>query len=127
MPLYAYRHPDTGEEKEILQSMNDEHVHIDEFGVEWKRVFSVPHASIDSNIDPFSQRQFADSTGGKKGTFGDMFDYSKEMSERRAEKAGGVDPVKKKYFEDYSKKTGGKKHIAQSKTYESKSVKVDYD
>jgi hypothetical protein len=56
-----------------------------------------------------------------------MFDYSKEMSERRAEKAGGVDPVKKKYFEDYSKKTGGKKHTAQSKTYESKNVKVDYD
>jgi hypothetical protein len=58
---------------------------------------------------------------------GDMFDYSAEMSQRRAEKAGGVDPVKQKYFDDYSKRTNGKKHHSQSKTYESKNVKVDYD
>ena len=87
MPLYTYRHPDTGEEKDVIQSMNDEHIYIDEFGLEWKRVFTVPHASIDSNIDPFSQSQFRDSTGAKKGTVGNMLDYSEEMSQRRAEKA----------------------------------------
>jgi len=127
MPLYAYRHPDTGEEKDVLQGMNDEHIYIDEFGTQWKRVFNVPHASINSKIDPFNQSQFAESTGSKKGTMGDMFDYSAEMSQRRAEKAGGVDPVKQKYLDDYSKRTNGKKHHSQSKTYESKNVKVEYD
>ena len=127
MPLYTYRHPDTGEEKDVLQSMNDEHIYIDEFGLEWKRVFTVPHASIDSNIDPFSESQFRDSTGAKKGTVGNMLDYSEEMSQRRAEKAGGEDPVKKKYFDDYAAKRNGQRHVSELKTYESKTVKVDYD
>jgi hypothetical protein len=107
--------------------MNEEHIYIDGFGVEWKRVYFAPNASIDSNIDPFSQRQFTDSTGGKKGTVGDMLDYSEEMSQRRAEKSGGSDPVKQKYFNDYASKRNGQRHIAEKKTYESKNVKVDYD
>ena len=41
-----------------------------------------------------------------KGNFGDMFDYSKELSDRRAKDHGGVDPVKEKYFKNYEKKTG---------------------
>lgn len=128
MPLYTYKHPDTGEEKDVLQSMNDEHVYIDESGIEWSRVFYAPNASIDSNIDPFSQRQFTDSTGEKKGTMGDMLDYSAEMSQRRAEKAGGVDPVKQKYFNDYAAKRNGQRHAAEQKqTYESKNVKIEYD
>ena len=128
MPLYTYKHPDTNEHKDVFQSMNEEHIYVDSFGTEWKRVYFAPNASIDSNIDPFSKRQFTDSTGGKKGTMGDMFDYSEEMSQRRAEKAGGVDPVRKKYFDDYTKKTNGQKHHAEKKqTYESKNVKIEYD
>ena len=127
MPLYTYKHPETNECKDILQSMNEEHVYIDEEGVEWNRVYFAPNSSIDSNIDPFSQRQFTESTGAKKGTVGDMLDYSAEMSQRRAEKTGGTDPVKQKYFDDYAKKRNGQRHIAEKKTYESKNVKVDYD
>lgn len=127
MPLYTYKHPETNECKDILQSMNEEHVYIDEEGVEWNRVYFAPNASIDSNIDPFSQRQFTESTGAKKGTVGDMLDYSAEMSQRRAEQTGGTDPVKQKYFDDYAKKRNGQRHIAEKKTYESKNVKVDYD
>lgn len=128
MPLYTYEHPDTKEHKDILQSMSEEHIYIDGFGVEWKRVFFAPFAAIDANIDPFSQRQFTDSTGAKKGTVGDMLDYSSEMSERRADKSGGVDPVKQKYFDDYASKRNGQRHAAEKKkTYESKNVKIDYD
>ena len=61
-----------------------------------------------------------------KGSVGDMLDYSKELSEKRAEKNGGVDPVKQKYFRNYEKKTG-KKHLADKKSYESKNVRIDYD
>jgi len=37
-------------------------------------------------------------------------DRSAEWSEKRAAQNGGVDPVKKNYFKEYSKKRGGKKH-----------------
>lgn len=127
MPFYTYKHPETEECRDILQSMKEKHVYVDEEGVEWNRVYFAPNASIDSNIDPFSQRQFTDSTGAKKGTVGDMLDYSAEMSERRAQKSGGADPVKKKFFDDYAAKRNGQRHIAEKKTYESKNVKVDYD
>jgi len=128
MPLYTYKHPETNEHKDVFQSMDEEHIYIDGFGTEWKRVYFAPNASIDSNIDPFSQRQFTDSTGGKKGTVGDMLDYSAEMSERRAEKSGGKDPLKQKYFDDYAAKRNGQRHMAEKKqTYESKNVKIEYD
>ena len=47
---------------------------------------------------------------------------------KRAEQNNGVDPVKQKYFENYSKKRGGQLHPEQrKKTFESKNVRVDYD
>lgn len=125
MPLYPYKNPKTGEVKDIFQGMNDEHIYSED-GVEWKRVFLSPNASIDTKADPFSQDDFRERTGAKKGTVGDMLDYSAEMSEKRAEKCGGVDPVKKKYFDEYAKKRGGKRHLNEKKTFESDIVKVDY-
>ena len=41
--------------------------------------------------------------------------FDKELSEKRAEKNGGVDPVKQKYFRNYEKKTG--KYGCRSHTY----------
>ena len=55
-----------------------------------------------------------------------MFDYSKELSDKRADQNGGVDPVKKKYFENYSKQRNGAKHVQDMQTYESKTVKIEY-
>ena len=48
------------------------------------------------------------------------------MSQRRADQAGGVDPVKEKYFKEYSKKRKGAKHFEQMKTFESKGIEVKY-
>lgn len=108
MPLYSYSNPKTGEIKDIVQGMNDEHVYIED-GVKWDRVFSKPQASVDTKIDPFSSQDFSNKTSSKKGTLGDIFDLSKEASIKRSEKIG-FDPVKEKYYEDYSKKRGGKPH-----------------
>jgi len=48
------------------------------------------------------------------------------MSAKRAEKAGGIDPVKKQYLEDYSKKRNGAKHLSEKpKTIENKNVKIE--
>jgi len=126
MPLYVYSNPTTGEEKEIFQSMSEEHSYSED-GVKWNRVFIAPNASIDTKVDPFSQSDFTERTASKKGTVGDMLDHSAEMSEMRAEKSGGTDPVKKKFFDDYAKKRNGQRHFSEKKSYESDKVKVDYD
>jgi hypothetical protein len=44
-----------------------------------------------------------------KGTYGDMLDYSKELSIEREERLG-YDPVKQEYFKKYEKEVG-KKHV----------------
>jgi predicted nucleic acid-binding Zn ribbon protein len=128
MPVYIFVNTETNEYREIFQNMKDKHEYFGEDGQEhtWKRVFTVPQASIDSKIDPFNTRDFVNKTGSKKGTYGDLLDKSAELSRKRADIAGGKDPVKEKYFEDYSKNRRGAKHPDQLKSFESKNIKVDF-
>jgi len=109
MPLYTYQHPETKEVIDIIQGMNDEHIHIDEKGVSWKRIWNIPQASIDSSSDPFDNQAFKNKVASQKGSYGDLIDQSKELSEKRKGKLG-YDPVQTKYFKDYSKKRRGIKH-----------------
>lgn len=104
MPIYVYQHPYTGEVKEIYQGMNDEHTYSSK-GVRWKRVFLSPQLASEglSNSDPFSEKQFLDKTN-KQSTIGDMLDRAKELSERRAEKNGGVDPLQQKAIKEHREK-----------------------
>jgi len=39
MPLYTYEHPENGKTLDLIQSMNEDHVFIDDKGVKWNRVF----------------------------------------------------------------------------------------
>lgn len=125
MPLYVYEHPQTQDSIELLQGMNDPHEYIDDEGVEWNRVFFVPNASFDTQVDPHSQSDFLKATANKKGTVGDMMDYSKELSEKRSD-SEGKDPVREKFLRNYEKNTG-RKHNSESRVYESKKVRVEYD
>lgn len=126
MPQYCFQNEETGETKDVFFHMNDEKIYIDESGVQWKRKFSVPNASIDTKIDPFSQQQFIEKTGNKKGTVGNMMDLSAELSEKRHQIDGKEDPVKRKHFSDYEKKVG-KKHVADKpKTIETSKVRIDF-
>lgn len=109
MPLYTYEHPETGEIIDVLQSMNEDHLYIGKDGVKWSRVFSIPQASTNSQIDPFDNKSFIDKTGNQKGNYGDIIDQSKEMSQKRKDKLG-YDPVQQKYFKEYSKTRNGIKH-----------------
>jgi predicted nucleic acid-binding Zn ribbon protein len=127
MPIYIYKNPDTEEYKEVIQTMNEEHIYIDEFGLEWKRVFTVPHASIDTKDDAWDHNRFVEKTGKMKGTVGDALDYSAELSEKRAQANGGEDPIKKKAFNEYEKSVG-KKHLSdRKKTIETSKIRVDLD
>ena len=98
MPQYTYAHPETGEEIDVIQSMNEEHKYIDKDGVEWERVFLIPNAQIDSQIDPCDEKAFVEKTGNQKGTVGDLWEQSKELSEKRKDRFGGKDPVKANYL-----------------------------
>ena len=109
MPIYLFKNPKNGKVKEIVQSMNENHVYFED-GIQWERVFTIPQSNIDTQIDPFSESEFKNKTSGKRETLGDLMDRSKELSEKR-QRAAGTDPVQKKFFEDYSKKTNGKKHV----------------
>ena len=105
MPEYIYEHPDTGEQVTVLHSIHEEHVY-EINGVEYNRVYTIPHASIDTQIDPHSAKDFREKA---KGSIGDLWDQSAEASAQREERHG-QDPVKNKFFEDYSKSRKGAKH-----------------
>lgn len=108
MGLYLFQHPKTGKIVEVFQNMNDEHVY-EENGVKFDRVFTKPNAGVDTQVDLFSSQDFAEKTGKKKGSVGDLWDQSKELSEKRKNKLG-YDPIETKYFDEYSKKRRGLKH-----------------
>ncbi len=110
MPTYIFQHPETDEVVEVVQKIKEPHVFIDKNGVEWNRIFTVPHASVPVSIDAYSATDFAEKTKGSKGTLGDLWDRSKEMSEKRKKDHGGIDPVEKKYYKNYSEKRKGMKH-----------------
>jgi hypothetical protein len=127
MPMYVFQHPDREEYAEAYFGMNDEKKYIDEEGTEWKRVYLSSQLSVDAKVDPWDNADFVNKTGNKKGTVGDMLNLSSELSEQRAKESGGVDPLKQKYYDNYSKQRGGAKHVDQmKKTYEDKNIKIDF-
>lgn len=108
MPYYIFQHPKTKQIKEVFQSMKDEHIYIDDKGIQWNRVFTKPQASIDTQIDPNSSKEFVSKTAKRGMTVGEMMDLSAELSEKRGGMTG-KDEVREKAEKAYEKKTG-KKH-----------------
>lgn len=128
MPIYIFSNPETKELKEIFFHMDDEKKYIDDQGLEWDRELSSPQLNTQGSIDPWSNNDFVNKTANMKGTVGDLLDKSSELSNQRAQENGGVDPLKKKYYENYSKERKGAKHLDQiKKTYENKNVKIEFD
>jgi hypothetical protein len=101
MPVYLYQHPSTGEVKEVVQSMSQEHSYS-ENELKWNRVFTVPNSAIDTIIDASKPSDFLRATQ-KKMTLGDMWDESGRLSEKRVQKLG-YDPVKEKAIAKYEKR-----------------------
>lgn len=110
--IYIYQNPTTEEIKEVEQGMNEVHEYFED-GVKWNRVFTVPNTAIDTKIDAFSSQDFVKKTANHKGTLGDLFDMSRDMAEKRKDKAGH-DPVQEKVVRDYKKKTN-LKHLSEVK------------
>jgi hypothetical protein len=127
MPIYTYQKESTGEMIEIFQSMNEVHEYKGKNGNEndWVRIFHIPQASIDTKQDPFNSNQYLRHTESKKGNYGDLLNLSKELSNKR-EKILGKDPIKEKFYSDYSKQRKGAKHPDQfKKKIETKNYKIE--
>jgi hypothetical protein len=120
MPLYTFEFD--GIQKDILLGMNDKKEYTDELGNKWTRIYHVPQASINTKIDPFSAADFVNKTGQKKGTIGDLWDKSAELSHEREQKLG-KDQVKEDFYADYSKTRNGLKHPAQKREEAKKKLK----
>lgn len=106
MPIYIFQNPETEELIEVLQKMDEDHKYIDEHGLEYTRLYTIPNYSIDSRIDPFSSKEFAEKTRNKKGTIGDLLNESKELSEKRGGQSN--DPILKNFLSSYEKEKGVK-------------------
>ena len=104
MPVYVFKHPQTGEQLELIQKMQEPHVYVDKKGVEWQRVWGTPNASIDSGLDG-SKENFMKYTQNKKGSLGDLWDASREAKEKRVKKEGR-DKVEEKFYKDFKKEKG---------------------
>lgn len=129
--VYQFRHKITGEVADIVMAMKDyKHYKGPQNDDEnWERVYECPQVNIGNGkvSDPFDNQAFIDKTGKMKGRYGDMLDYSAELSEKRAQIAGGEDPVKRKYFDEYKKKTGGKRHLKDKpKKIETKNATIEF-
>lgn len=116
MPYLPFRHPKNGKRRNIYVGAKEPAENfqrqIDEKGTVWKRVFEAPQLAMAGlkPVDPYSEKAFVNKTGQMKGTLGDLWDASRELSERRAEK-DGVDGVKQKFFDQYAKQHKGRRHM----------------
>jgi hypothetical protein len=110
MPLYTYINPKTKQTIDIVQSVHDDHIYIDDKGLQWQRVFTVPEVNTHGTLKAeTTDKQFSEYTKNQKGKMGDLWDRSAELSEKR-KKIYGQDPVKNKYYKNWSKKRKGRIH-----------------
>lgn len=96
----------------------------DDQGIVWRRVFTSPNAAISITSDPYSSRDFKARTDNKNLTLGNLFDMSKEASDKRASKEG-KDPIREKYLADYSKARKGYEHsVTKREKFEAKQKEI---
>ncbi len=108
MPIYLFSNPENDSDVvEVIMSVNDIHEYNKD-GIKWNRVWQNPEMGIDTKLDPFSSKDFIRATSKSKDSIGSLFDRSKEMSIKRAEKLGHPDPLKQKHYAQYRKTRHGK-------------------
>ncbi len=105
--------------------MNDEKNYTDENGTPWNREYGSPQLNTNGTVDAWDKKGFVNQTSSG-GTVGDLLDRSADLSKERASQSGGVDPVKEKYYKQYSKERNGALHPDKMpKSFENKHIKID--
>lgn len=101
-PSFEFSNPDDPEEKHVIFLTIDEPKVYEVKGVAWDRVWSVPYIGV-PKVDAFNERKFLENTD-KTLPLGELWDRGKELSQIRAEKNGGVDPIKEKFKKEQDAK-----------------------
>lgn len=109
MPEYNFLNEKTLEVKSLFFHMNEDKKYVDESGYQWVRQFSTPSAQVDAKLDANDPKSFVRYTSSRRGTVGEIMDLSAECSEKRAGQSK-QDPVKQKFYENYSQKRKGQLH-----------------
>ena len=109
MPVFLYKDSRNGKIHEIIQRMSEKHEAFSSDGFKLERIFTIPRASVDTKISPYSAKEFVAKTAKNGMTLGEMQDLSAELSEKR----GGItgqDEIREKAEKSYETMTNGKKH-----------------
>jgi hypothetical protein len=78
---------------------------IEHEGKQWRRMPTLPQAASSTLISPFDSKAFVEKTGKMKGSWGQLEDYSRQMSEERT-RIAGRDEVLEKHEASREKLTG---------------------
>lgn len=109
MPVYDYFSEQTGKTVSVLVRLDEpdlaRQVQVQD-GVTYRRVYSAPAAARDMSKGSLSQADFNRCADGKNLKVGDLWAMSQEMSQERANKNGGRDPVKEKMYDKHLKEYG---------------------
>lgn len=103
MPEYFFT--DGSKIVSVIQKMRDPHIYK-ENEKEFERIWQIPRAAKDTRWNSLDSKDFINKTREKKGSLGDLWNKSKELSEIR-EKECGKDFVKEKTREQIRKQRGG--------------------
>jgi hypothetical protein len=115
MPIYLFENPeDENDIREVIMSVHDKHELIVD-GVKWGRVWTNPLMSVDAKLNPNDPQSFVKYTNSRKGSYGELLDLSKELTQQRKDKNAGYDPVEQEMFANYSKTRAGRQHPEQKK------------
>lgn len=115
MPVYDYHHEESGKTISVfvpLSATDQERAQqMGEDGNVYRRVYAAPLAAQNMLHGDSTIADFRRATTDKRNlSVGEAWDISREMSERRAAKNGGVDPKKEQFYRDYEKRTKSKHH-----------------
>lgn len=105
MPVYIFKKPGENKYVEVFQKMKDPHTYEDESGKKWERVFTSPNANSNTQLvnANTTAEGFINKTKEKNYSLGDMWDLSRDLSEKRKNVAG-IDHVKEKAKKNYERK-----------------------
>jgi len=127
MPAYDFYNEEFGETISVylpLSATDKERAEQIVDGKIYKRVFEAPFAAIDSIVKDCSLEEFKRVTNKPNMKVGDMWKISAEMSAQRADKNGGYDEKREKFYKDYEKKTGGKHSVVKAREAKAENEKI---
>jgi hypothetical protein len=127
MPVFDFADEATGKTISVLVTLAEpdsaRHTQVVD-GTTYKRVYSAPLAAVDTQKGALTQNDFNRVTTNKNLKVGDMWNIAQEMSQDRADKNGGYDPVREKFYEKHQKEFGKPHKDAIDRNVREKTAKV---